>query len=60
MNVVTQVFALPAALIHSGVGTLERFCCDRPAVRLFLTMSTADAPEVTLWRSAVALAAAPY
>jgi uncharacterized membrane protein len=55
VNVVTQVFALLAALIHIGVGTLERFFYDRPAVRLFLTTSTADTPEVTLWRSGVAV-----
>jgi putative membrane protein len=55
VNTVTQVFALLAALIHLVVGTLERFFYDRPAVRLFLTTSTADAPEVTLWRSGVAV-----
>ncbi len=55
MNLVTQVFALVAALTHVVVGTLERFCYDRPAVRVFLTTSTADAPEVTLWRSGVAV-----
>lgn len=55
MNVVTQVFALLAALTHIVVGTLERFFYGRPAVRLFLTLSTADAPEVTLWRSGVAV-----
>jgi putative membrane protein len=55
VNTVTQVFALLAALIHIAVGTLERFFYDRPAVRLFLTTSTADAPEVTLWRSGVAV-----
>ncbi|MER6125167.1 DUF1304 family protein [Streptomyces sp. NPDC001795] len=55
MNVVTQVFAAIAALTHIAVGTLERFFYDRPAVRVFLTTSTADAPEVTLWRSGVAV-----
>ncbi|MCL8017200.1 DUF1304 domain-containing protein [Streptomyces sp. AS02] len=55
MNLVTQVFALIAALIHIVVGVLERFCYDRPAVRVFLTASPADAPEVTLWRSGVAV-----
>ncbi|MFE9019458.1 DUF1304 domain-containing protein [Streptomyces sp. NPDC007808] len=55
MNLVTQVFALIAALTHVVVGILERFCYDRPAVRRFLTTSTADAPEVTLWRSGVAV-----
>ncbi|AXE88811.1 DUF1304 family protein [Streptomyces sp. Go-475] len=55
MNVVTQAFALLAALIHLVVGVLERFFYHRPAVRLFLTTSTADAPEVTLWRSGVAV-----
>ncbi|GAA4076706.1 DUF1304 domain-containing protein [Streptomyces shaanxiensis] len=55
MNLVTQVFALIAALIHIVVGVLERFYYDRPAVRVFLTTSPADAPEVTLWRSGVAV-----
>ncbi|GAP51928.1 DUF1304 family protein [Streptomyces azureus] len=55
MNVVTQVFALLAALIHIGVGTQERFFYHRPAVRIFLTTSTADAPGVTLWRSGAAV-----
>ncbi|MDO0911583.1 DUF1304 domain-containing protein [Streptomyces sp. DT2A-34] len=55
MHLVTQVFALIAALTHIAVGTLERFFYDRPAVRVFLTTSTADAPEVTLWRSGVAV-----
>ncbi|MFI9824116.1 DUF1304 family protein [Streptomyces sp. NPDC052013] len=55
MNAVAQVLALLAALIHLVVGVLERFCYDRPEVRRFLTTSTADAPEVTLWRSGVAV-----
>ncbi|TPQ17795.1 DUF1304 domain-containing protein [Streptomyces sporangiiformans] len=55
MNLVTQVFALIAAVTHIAVGTLERFFYDRPAVRVLLTTSTADAPEVTLWRSGVAV-----
>ncbi|QOV35392.1 DUF1304 domain-containing protein [Streptomyces ferrugineus] len=55
MNVVSQVFALLAAVTHIVVGTLERFFYDRPAVRVFLTTSEADAPEVTLWRSGVAV-----
>ncbi|GAA3993962.1 DUF1304 domain-containing protein [Streptomyces sp. NBC_01352] len=55
MNTLTQVFALLAAVIHLVVGVLERFCYDRPAVRVFLTTSPADAPEVTLWRSGVAV-----
>ncbi|MGV9451488.1 DUF1304 domain-containing protein [Streptomyces sp. NPDC003635] len=55
MNVITQIFVLAAALIHLAVGVLERFFYDRPAVREFLTTSTADAPEVTLWRSGVAV-----
>nr|WP_203615690.1 DUF1304 domain-containing protein [Streptomyces sp. SID13726] len=44
-----------AAVIHLVVGTLERFFYDRAAVRVFLTTSDADAPEVTLWRSGVAV-----
>ena len=55
MNLVSQVFALLAAVTHIVVGTLERFFYDRPAVRVFLTTSESDAPEVTLWRSGVAV-----
>ncbi|WP_128377184.1 DUF1304 domain-containing protein [Streptomyces cavernae] len=55
MNLVTQVFALVAALTHLVVGILERFFYDRAAVRVFLTTSPADAPEVALWRSGVAV-----
>ncbi|MEU9170246.1 DUF1304 family protein [Streptomyces sp. NPDC048420] len=55
MNLVSQVLALLAALTHLVVGTLERFFYDRTAVRVFLTTSPADAPEVTLWRSGVAV-----
>ncbi|MET9443141.1 DUF1304 family protein [Streptomyces sp. NPDC006610] len=42
-------------MIHLVVGILERFRYGRPEVRRFLTTSTADAPEVTLWRSGVAV-----
>lgn len=55
VNLVAQVFALIAAVTHLVVGALERFAYDRPGVLLFLTTSTADAPEVTLWRSGVAV-----
>jgi putative membrane protein len=55
VNLASQVFALLAAVTHLVVGTLERFFYDRPAVRVFLTTSPADAPEVTLWRSGVAV-----
>ncbi|MDH6607145.1 putative membrane protein [Streptomyces sp. SAI-208] len=55
MNLVSQVLALLAALTHLVVGTLERFFYDRTAVRVFLTTSAADAPEVALWRSGVAV-----
>ncbi|MER6677165.1 DUF1304 domain-containing protein [Streptomyces sp. NPDC000983] len=55
MNLATQVFAALAALTHIVVGILERFFYDRPDVRVFLTTSAADAPEVTLWRSGVAV-----
>ncbi|WP_053848676.1 DUF1304 family protein [Streptomyces sp. NRRL B-24085] len=55
MNLASQVLALLAALTHLVVGTLERFFYDRTAVRVFLTTSAADAPEVTLWRSGVAV-----
>lgn len=50
MNGAVQVFALLAALIHLAVGTLEGFFYDRAAIRVFLTGSAADAPEVQLWR----------
>lgn len=50
MVVVAQMFALVAALIHVAVGVVEAFFYDRPAVRVFLTGSAADAPEVRLWR----------
>lgn len=50
MNLVAQIFALVAALIHIVVGVLESFFYDRPAVRTFLTGSAADAPEAQLWR----------
>jgi putative membrane protein len=55
VNLVSQVFALLAALTHLVVGTLERFFYDRTAVRVSLTTSPADVPEVTLWRSGVAV-----
>ena len=55
MNLVSQVFALLAAVTHLVVGVLERFFYDRTAVRVFLTTSDADAREVTLWRSGVAV-----
>lgn len=50
MNVVSQVFALIAAAVHIAVWPLESFFYGRPQVRAFLTGSTADAPEVRLWR----------
>ncbi|MFF8608240.1 DUF1304 domain-containing protein [Streptomyces sp. NPDC015346] len=50
MNVVSQVFALIAAAIHLLVWPLESFLYARPQVRVLLTGSTADAPEVRLWR----------
>ncbi|MFB8246915.1 DUF1304 family protein [Streptomyces sp. NPDC055952] len=37
------------------MGVLERFLYHRPQVRLVLTTSTADAQEVTLWRSGAAV-----
>ncbi|MBD0839955.1 DUF1304 family protein [Streptomyces sp. TRM68416] len=55
MNLVSQVFASLTALIHIVVGLVERFGYTRPAVRVFLTKSAADAPEVTVWRSGVAV-----
>ncbi|MFF3289749.1 DUF1304 domain-containing protein [Streptomyces sp. NPDC003023] len=50
MNAVSQVFALVAAAIHVVVWPLESFLYGRPQVRVLLTGSTADAPEVRLWR----------
>ncbi|WP_418959284.1 DUF1304 domain-containing protein [Streptomyces tritici] len=51
MHVVSQVFALIAAAVHIFVWPLESFAYSRrPWVREFLTGSTADAPEVRLWR----------
>ncbi|MFC8915995.1 DUF1304 domain-containing protein [Streptomyces sp. NPDC047821] len=50
MNAVSQVFALIAAAVHVFVWPLESFLYGRPWVRVFLTGSTADAPEVRLWR----------
>lgn len=50
MHAVSQVFALIAAAVHLFVWPLESFLYGRPWVRVFLTGSTADAPEVRLWR----------
>ncbi|MFF8411138.1 DUF1304 domain-containing protein [Streptomyces omiyaensis] len=51
MHIVSQVFALIAAAVHLFVWPLESFLYGRRAwVREFLTGSTADAPEVRLWR----------
>ncbi|MET9435925.1 DUF1304 domain-containing protein [Streptomyces sp. NPDC006551] len=50
MHVVSQVFALIAAAVHVFVWPLESFLYGHPRVRVFLTGSTADAPEVRLWR----------
>ena len=50
MNAVSQVFAIVAAAVHVFVWPLESFLYGRPWVRVFLTGSTADAPEVRLWR----------
>ncbi|BAL91361.1 hypothetical protein AMIS_61410 [Actinoplanes missouriensis 431] len=55
MNTVAQVFAVVAALVHLGAGTLEAFFYRRPAVRKFLTGSTADAPEAQMWRFFIGL-----
>lgn len=50
MNAVSQVFAAVAAAIHLVVWPLESFLYGHPRVRRLLTGSTADAPEVRLWR----------
>ncbi|MER7755596.1 DUF1304 domain-containing protein [Kitasatospora sp. NPDC097643] len=50
MNAVSQVFAMLAAAIHLVVWPLESFLYGHPRVRYLLTGSTADAPEVRLWR----------
>ncbi|MET9374267.1 DUF1304 domain-containing protein [Streptomyces sp. NPDC002992] len=51
MHALSQVFALIAAAVHLFVWPLESFLYSRHAwVREFLTGSSADAPEVRLWR----------
>ncbi|AUY48007.1 DUF1304 domain-containing protein [Streptomyces sp. CB01881] len=50
MNAASQLFALLAAAIHVIVWPLESFLYGHPRVRYLLTGSTADAPEVRLWR----------
>ncbi|MQS17753.1 DUF1304 domain-containing protein [Streptomyces kaniharaensis] len=50
MNAVSQVFVMIAAAIHLVVWPLESFLYGHPRVRFLLTGSTADAPEVRLWR----------
>ncbi|MFF9641333.1 DUF1304 domain-containing protein [Kitasatospora aureofaciens] len=50
MNAVSQVFAMLAAAIHLVVWPLESYLYGHPRVRYMLTGSTADAPEVRLWR----------
>ncbi|MFD0273870.1 DUF1304 domain-containing protein [Kitasatospora sp. NPDC127111] len=50
MNAVSQLFALIAAAIHVIAWPLESFLYGHPRVRYLLTGSTADAPEVRLWR----------
>ncbi|MBV6699049.1 DUF1304 domain-containing protein [Kitasatospora aureofaciens] len=50
MNAVSEVFAMLAAAIHLIVWPLESFLYGHPRVRFLLTGSTADAPEVRLWR----------
>ncbi|MER7667149.1 DUF1304 family protein [Kitasatospora sp. NPDC058162] len=50
MNAVSQVFAMLAAAIHLVVWPLESYLYGHPRVRYLLTGSTADAPEVRLWR----------
>ncbi|MFF7454360.1 DUF1304 domain-containing protein [Kitasatospora sp. NPDC008115] len=50
MNAVSQVFALIAAAVHLVVWPLESFLYGHPRVRRLLTASTADAPQVRLWR----------
>ncbi|MGY0232963.1 DUF1304 domain-containing protein [Longispora urticae] len=49
MNVVTQVFAVIAVLVHIWAGTLESFLFHRPEVRKLLTGSTNNPPELRLW-----------
>ncbi|WP_380281889.1 DUF1304 domain-containing protein [Kitasatospora purpeofusca] len=50
MNAVSQVFALIAAATHLVAWPLESFLYGHPRVRRLLTASTADAPQVRLWR----------
>ncbi|MGW0562189.1 DUF1304 family protein [Streptomyces sp. NPDC003016] len=50
MNVVSQVFAPFAAAVHIAVRPTESFLYGGPRIRVLLTGSTADAPEIRLWR----------
>ncbi|MEE1788370.1 DUF1304 domain-containing protein [Streptomyces sp. SP17BM10] len=50
MNAVSQVFAMLAAAVHIIAWPLESFLYGHPRVRFLLTGSTADAPEVRVWR----------
>ncbi|MEV7598330.1 DUF1304 family protein [Kitasatospora sp. NPDC089797] len=50
MNAVSQLFAVLAAAVHLVAWPLESYLYGHPRVRRLLTGSTADAPEVRLWR----------
>ncbi|MFJ4184713.1 MULTISPECIES: DUF1304 domain-containing protein [unclassified Kitasatospora] len=50
MNAVSQLSAMLAAAIHLVAWPLESYLYGHPRVRYLLTGSTADAPEVRLWR----------
>ena len=49
MNVVTQVFALVAALIHVAIFTMESLLFTRPSVRQTFGGRAGIPPEVDLW-----------
>jgi putative membrane protein len=49
MNLVTQIFAVVAALFHVGAFVMESLMFDRPAVQRILLGRTESAPGVRLW-----------
>ena len=49
MNVVTQVFALVAALIHVAIFAMESLLFTRPSVRQTFGGRAGIPPEVDLW-----------
>jgi len=49
MNLVAQVFAIIAALVHVGAWVLESFLFRRPAVQTFMLGRPEPAAGVQLW-----------